>query len=82
MVASAEQVTEMRNNYLAGNYGYGHAKQAFFELLISKFAKERELYNHYMNNLQEVDEVLAIGSKKAKKVAKEVLHRVRAKLGY
>ena len=82
LVASAEQVTEMRNNYLAGNYGYGHAKQAFFELLISKFAKERELYNHYMNNLQEVDEVLAIGSKKAKKVAKEVLHRVRAKLGY
>ena len=82
LVASAEQVTEMRNNYLTGNYGYGHAKQAFFELLISKFAKERELYDHYMNNLQEVDDALAIGAKKAKIVAKEVLHRVRAKLGY
>lgn len=82
LVASAEQVTEMRNNYLAGNYGYGHAKQAFFELLISKFAKERELYDHYMNNLQEVDDALAIGAKKAKKVAQEVLDRVRAKLGY
>ena len=82
LVASDSQVSDMRNNYLAGNYGYGHAKQAFFELLISKFAKERELYNHYMNNLQEVDDALAIGSKKAKKVAKEVLNRVRAKLGY
>lgn len=82
LVASTEQVTEMRNNYLTGNYGYGHAKQAFFELLISKFAKERELYNHYMNNLQEVDDALAIGAKKAKKVAQEVLDRVRAKLGY
>jgi tryptophanyl-tRNA synthetase len=82
LVASDSQVSEMRNNYLAGNYGYGHAKQAFFELLISKFAKERELYNHYMNNLQEVDDALVIGAKKAKTVAKEVLHRVRAKLGY
>ncbi|MDX5583829.1 MAG: tryptophan--tRNA ligase [Aureibaculum sp.] len=82
LVASDSQVSEMRNNYLAGNYGYGHAKQAFFELLISKFAKERELYNHYMNNLQEVDDALDIGAKKAKKIAKEVLNRVRAKLGY
>jgi tryptophanyl-tRNA synthetase len=82
LVASDSQVSEMRNNYLAGNYGYGHAKQAFFELLIIKFAKERELYNHYMNNLQEVDDALAIGAKKAKKVANEVLNRVRAKLGY
>ena len=82
LVASAEQVTEMRTNYLAGNYGYGHAKQAFFELLVSKYAKERELYNHYMNNLQEVDDALAIGAKKAKNVAKEVLIRVREKLGY
>ena len=82
LVASDSQVSEMRNNYLAGNYGYGHAKQAFFELLTSKFAKERELYNHYMNNLQEVDDALVIGAKKAKKVANEVLNRVRAKLGY
>ena len=82
LVASDSQVSEMHDNYLAGNYGYGHAKQAFFELLISKFAKERELYNHYMNNLQEVDDALDIGAKKAKKIAKEVLNRVRAKLGY
>ncbi len=82
LIASADQVTEMRNNYLTGNYGYGHAKQAFFELLVSKYAKERELYNHYMNNLQEVDDALAIGAKKAKNVAKEVLVRVREKLGY
>ena len=82
LVASDKQVSEMRNKYLSGNYGYGHAKQAFFELLISKYAKERELYNHYMNNLSEVDEALNIGAEKAKKVAQEVLIRVREKLGY
>ncbi len=82
LVATEEQITEMKANYLGGNYGYGHAKQAFFELLITKFAKERELYNHYMNNLSEIDKALAIGTEKAKTVAQEVLSRVRAKLGY
>ena len=82
LVATKEQTAEMRKNYLAGGYGYGHAKQAFYELLISKYAKERELYNHYMNHLDEIDEALAIGAEKAKKVATAVLKRVREKLGY
>ena len=72
----------MRNNYLAGNYGYGHAKQAFFDLLISKFSKESTLYNHYMNNLPEIDEALKVGAQKARGIAQEVLSRVRVKLGY
>ena len=82
LVANQSQIAKMRANYLGGNYGYGHAKQAFFELLIEKYAKERELYNHYMNNQQEIDDALAIGAAKAKKVAKDVLGRVRKKLGY
>ncbi len=82
LVATDAQVAEMKRNYLGGNYGYGHAKQAFFELLITKYDKERELYNHYMNNLNEIDDTLAIGAGKAQKVAQEVLARVRAKLGY
>ncbi|MET2986610.1 tryptophan--tRNA ligase [Aureibaculum conchae] len=82
LIADENQIAEMRANYLGGNYGYGHAKQAFFELLITKFAKERELYHHYMNNLQEIDDALAIGAEKARKVASEVLGRVRKKLGY
>ncbi len=82
LVASKEQTEEMRAKYLAGNYGYGHAKQAFYELIIDKYAKERELYNYYMDNLQEIDKALEIGAKKANKVADEVLNRVRTKLGY
>ncbi len=82
LVATDEQITEMTANYLGGNYGYGHAKQAFFELLITKYAKERELYKHYMNNVSEIDKALAIGTEKAKKVAQEVIGRVRTKLGY
>ena len=82
LVANEEQVKEMRANYTGGNYGYGHAKQAFFELLITKFSKERALYTHYMDNLGEIDSALAVGAEKATKVAQGVLSRVREKLGY
>ena len=82
LVASEEQIAAMKANYEGGNYGYGHAKQAFFELLITKYKVERERYNYYMNNLDEIDKALAIGAEKAEKVANAVLKRVRAKIGY
>jgi tryptophanyl-tRNA synthetase len=82
LIASAEEIEEMRSKYLAGNYGYGHAKQAFYELLLERFEKERELYTYYMNNLPEIDKALEIGAKKAHGVADKVLKRVREKLGY
>lgn len=82
LIASDEQITEMRSNYKGGNYGYGHAKQAFYELLLNTFSNERERYSYYMSNLNEIDKALTIGAKKATLVANEVLSRVRAKLGY
>jgi tryptophanyl-tRNA synthetase len=82
LMASKEQIVEMRANYEGGNYGYGHAKQALYELIITKFASERATYIHYMNNLNEIDDALAIGAEKARKVAKSVLKRVREKIGY
>lgn len=82
LLASDEEITKMHANYVGGNYGYGHAKQALYELILEKFATEREKYNHYMNNLNEIDEALAIGAEKARKVAAKVLKRVRSKIGY
>lgn len=82
LLASPEQTEVMRANYLAGGYGYGHAKQALFELIVEKFATEREKYTYYMNNLEEVDKLLFEGAAKASKVANGVLERVRVKLGY
>jgi len=82
LIASPEQITEMRANYEGGNYGYGHAKQAFFELVIEKYATQRERYNHYMTNLAEIDAALAVGAEKAKTVANDVLSRVRKIVGY
>lgn len=82
ILASQPQIEDMSANYLAGNYGYGHAKQELYELILSKFEEPREKFEYYMNHLNEVDDVLAIGAEKAKKIADGVLERVREKLGY
>lgn len=82
LLASEDQVKEMRANYEGGNYGYGHAKQALFELICERFKLEREKFNHYMENKSEIDKQLQVGAEKARLVAKDVLTRVRQKTGY
>lgn len=82
ILGGPDQIEAMRNNYLNGGYGYGHAKQALYELITEKYATERERYHYYMNHLDEVDSALAFGAEKARKVAREVLKRVRNKIGY
>ncbi len=81
-LASENQLKEMRLNYLQGNYGYGHAKQALYELMVEKFKEPREKFAYYMANLEEIDAALTLGSQKAKTVANSVLNRVREKVGY
>jgi tryptophanyl-tRNA synthetase len=82
LVANETEIATMRQNYLGGNYGYGHAKQALFELICEKFKTEREKYNYYINNLNEVDDLLKLGAQKAGTVADGVLKRVRTVLGF
>ena len=82
LLANDAQIATMKANYENGNYGYGHAKQALFELIVEKFAVQRERYTYYMNNLEEIDKALAIGAEKAKLVADAVLARVREKVGF
>lgn len=82
ILGNKEEVAQMRKNYEAGNYGYGHAKQALFELMTEKFSEERQRYAYFMENLPEIDAALATGAEKARKVAEGVLDRVREKVGY
>jgi tryptophanyl-tRNA synthetase len=81
IIASPDAVAEMRNNYEKGGYGYGHAKQALYELILDKFEKERARFQYLMQNQTELEEALALGAKKARKVAHAVIQRVRTKSG-
>jgi len=84
LLANENQLAEMTEKYKNVNrdFGWGNAKLALFELITEKFKTEREKYNYYMNNLEELDKALFEGAEKAKVVANGVLKRVREKLGY
>ncbi|MCJ8290646.1 MAG: tryptophan--tRNA ligase [Crocinitomicaceae bacterium] len=82
ILASKEAQADMRQKYAAPGYGYGHAKQALFELIIEKYTVQRERYNHLMDHPEEIESALKIGQEKARKVASQVLQRVRLRLGY
>jgi len=82
LLATKEEVEQMKANYLAGGYGYGHAKTALFQLILEKFAEPREKFNYYINNITEVEQILKEGAIKASKIAENTLKRVREKIGY
>ena len=82
LLADTGQIQKLREKYLAGNYGYGHAKQELFELILEKFKNERELFQKFMDNTQLLEDELQIGEAKAREIGSSVLNKVRKKLGY
>ncbi|WP_312356229.1 tryptophan--tRNA ligase [Empedobacter sp.] len=81
LLATPEQVEEMRQNYLNGGYGYGHAKQTLYELILEKYADARTKFDELMNDKATLDAFLENGALKARDVAQKVLKRTRNKLG-
>jgi len=82
LIASKDEITDIKSKYEKGGYGYGQAKEELFSLILEKFSKERKEFNHYLNNIDEIDKILEDGAKQAKETADKVLNRVRKKLGY
>lgn len=82
LIASDAETQALREKYLAGNFGYGHAKQALLTLILDKYAAQREAFNFFMNNPNELEQRLQQGEQRARIIAAEVLDRVRKKLGF
>ncbi|MFT4682124.1 MAG: tryptophanyl-tRNA synthetase [Granulosicoccus sp.] len=82
LLATAEQQADMRKNYAGVNYGYGHAKQAFFELIMDQFNAERDAFNRIMDDPAEIENALVNGAERAKPIASEVLGRFKKELGF
>lgn len=81
-LASEAEIEEMRVNYLAGGYGYGHAKKELLEKILQVFEEPRRKYNYYMENTEELEKELQRGAERAKAIAYPVLNRVREKVGF
>lgn len=82
LIATEEQSQELRAKYLGGNFGYGHAKKEFLDLILSKYSEERRTFDYFMNNPQELEQKLSEGEEKARQEAQLILSKVRQKLGF
>lgn len=82
LICSEDENEVMRQNYLNGGYGYGHAKTALLNLILTKFEEPRRIFNEYMENPSRIEDILKIGADKATVVSTQVLNRVREKLGF
>ena len=80
LVANVEEIEAMKINYLAGGYGYGHAKNALHAVLVREFAEERERFAYYMNHIPELEQKLREGEAKAEMIAKVTIQRIRKKM--
>ncbi|MBR4676144.1 MAG: tryptophan--tRNA ligase [Victivallales bacterium] len=81
LMATPEEQEELRQRYLAGGMGYGHAKQALYEKYEEYFREARERRKELAANPQKVEDILQDGASRARKVARATLDRVRAAVG-
>ena len=79
LIATPEQTEALRAKYLAGNFGYGHAKKELLDLIPVRFEKERETFTYYMNNLDVLEAKLQQGAEKTRPIALETLKKSKNK---
>lgn len=82
LLAKPAQTEALRQNYIKGGFGYGHAKTALFELLLDVFSAPRKTFNELMSDGDRLEKELKSGEEKAAKIAREKLKQVREVLGF
>jgi tryptophanyl-tRNA synthetase len=81
LFASEDEQAELGRRYQAGGLGYGHAKQALFEVVDSQLGEARERYLSLLANPDEIHQILDAGAVKARATARITLDRVRERVG-
>ena len=81
LFSTKAQQEEMAERYRAGNYGYGHAKQALFDAYMDFFAPMRKRREELEADPGYVESVLKTSAEKAKAVAQETLLQVQKAVG-
>jgi tryptophanyl-tRNA synthetase len=81
LVASKNEIAEMREQFQKGGTGYGDFKKQLFKKLWDYFAPMRKRREEILADKSYIDNVLARGAKRANEVADVVMERVRAVIG-
>src|SRR5437016_4769246 len=81
LVASKNEIAEMRERFLKGGTGYGDFKKQLFEKLWEYFAPMRQRREEILAERSYIAAVLARGAKRANEIADRVMERVRKAIG-
>ncbi len=77
-----EEVDELKERYEKGQVGDIEVKEKLY-LALSKLLKPiRERYIQYENNMQEVEEILAAGTKRTREIVQQVLQETKEKMDF
>ena len=81
LMASKNEIADMRDRSLKGGTGYSDFKKQLFEKLWEYFAPMRKRREEILSNKSYIEDVLARGAKRANEIADQVMQRVRAAVG-
>jgi len=81
LVASKNEIAEMRERFLKGGTGYGDFKKQLFQKLWEYFAPMRKRREEILKDEPYIDHVLTSGAKHANEIADKVMDRVRKAVG-
>lgn len=81
LFSTEKEVEEMRQKFLAGNYGYGHGKNELFDKFMDYFTPFREKREQLEKNMDYVYAILKDGALKARSVASKKMEEVRSVAG-
>jgi tryptophanyl-tRNA synthetase len=81
LVAEPAAVEQMAARLSAGGYGYGDAKKALLGAINDHFAELRERRHELAADLDQVEDILRDGARRAREVARSVLGAAREAVG-
>ena len=71
----------LKEKFLAGNFGYGHAKTELFDKFMDYFAPFQKKREELLQNMDYVNEILKKGALKAREIATKKVDEVRDAVG-
>lgn len=82
MLANSNEIEEMKNKYISGNYGYKEAKIELYNFIVENFSEKREKFNMFMKKTDFLNDILVEGASKARKIAYSRIDQIRSAIGF
>lgn len=82
LFATKERVNQMKEKFISGGYGYGHAKTELFNTIMEYFKEARIYREKLVNNMDYVDDILKQGAKKANELANNKMKIIKEVVGF